>query len=71
MNEAEETLRHQPLRRLTDQTPAGRSGVFKVIVIVLAVIGVLALIAVGGMFWMHHSMMGGTGMGMGMGMGRR
>jgi hypothetical protein len=43
----------------------------KVIVIVLAVIGVLALIAVGDMFWMHHSMMGGMGMGGMMGMGHR
>ena len=45
------------------------SNVGKAIVVVLAVIGVLALIAVGGMFLMHGSMMGG--MGMGMGMGRR
>jgi hypothetical protein len=67
MNEVDENLRHQALRRLTDPETTGRSGVFRAIVIVLAVIGVLALIAVGGMFWMHHSMMGGTGMGMGMG----
>ncbi len=69
MTELDENRLPAALPRETDSARPGRSGVLKAIVIVLAVIGVLALIAVGCMFWMHGSMMGG--MGMGMGMGRR
>lgn len=63
MNELDQNRRPDPLQRPTDPAKIGRSGMLTAIVIVLAVIGVLALIAVGGMFWMHHSMMGGMGMG--------
>ncbi len=63
MNEMQDTS--QPEVRLSQPAPqsAGMSNMWKAIVVVLAVIGVLALIAVGGMFLMHGSMMGGMGMG--------
>ena len=80
----ENTAKEQPVnepenKRLTEtgqglagNEKSGMSKVWRAMVIVLAVVGALALIAVGGMFWMHGSMMGGMGGmgGMGMGMGR-
>lgn len=69
MNEPEKKRLTEAGQDLAGNEKSGMSKVWKTMVIVLAVIGALALIAVGGMFWMHGSMMGGMG-GMGMGMGR-
>ena len=65
MNEAEKKRLTEAGQSLAENEKNSMSKVWRAMVIVLAVIGALALIAVGGMFWMHGSMMGGMGMGMG------
>ena len=63
MNDLENKRRAEALQSLVKPEKTSMSTAWKVIVIVLAAIGALALIAVVGMFWMHNSMMGGVGMG--------